>query len=89
MSGFWGDVRDSSFDAGESLLKQLAAEKLMREGVIPSVNAPAIAQPSFYTASQTGSAQLSTAPTVAKTNDLADVAVVALVLFAVFVFLGR
>lgn len=34
MSGFWGDLRDAGFDSGESLLKQLAAQKLANEGIL-------------------------------------------------------
>lgn len=82
LSGFWSDALDFSLDGAKPMLKQLATEKLMSEGVIqPRV----VAQPTFYAVSQANVAQ-SLPPNPGDGSDFAKIAVAVLV---VLVLLGR
>ena len=81
LSGFWSDALDVSLDGAQPMLKQLAARKLMSEGVIQP---RAIAQPTFYAvASQTDVAQPSP-PSPGNGSDFAKVAVAVLVVLILF-----
>lgn len=87
MSGVWVDAWDATLDAAHPILRQLAAEKLMREGVIPSANPPAIMQPSFYAGSPTVSAQVTPAPTSQTTVNGTNLGIMAVVLVVVLILL--
>jgi hypothetical protein len=79
LSG-WSDALDISLDGAEPMLKQLAAEKLMSEGVIqPSL----VAQPTFYAVSQTATAPLPPSP------GNADFAKVVVAILVVLILFGR